>query len=111
MIMGDSETFKKAAEVLDMFTESIIDIYELRTGLSRETIKDLMNRETFINAQTACDMKFADEYIKDEPKPEPEPVNKMMTPPVNFLPVKEKINPQEQAVNLMAGFINGKRKI
>lgn len=105
-VFGDSDEFKKAAEVLEIFKSSVVDIYESKTGLARETIIDLMNRETYMNAQTAKELGFADELINKDPEPE----NKINTPAINFLPVKEKVQDRhEQAIKLMAGFINGKR--
>ena len=114
-VYGDSEEFKKVAEILEMFRDSIVDIYETKTGLARDTIIDMMNRESYMNAQTAKSFGFADEVL-NEPEPEPEsesePENKSTIPAINFLPIKNKISAQnkhEQAIDLMAGFINGKR--
>ena len=119
---GTSEELNKCAEVLNMITENIIDIYQVRTGLSRETINDLMNKESFMSGEMAKSLGFCDEYEKEEKitpaKPDkedenqenqdsPAPENKRV---INFLPVKNKArDSQEAAINLMAGFINGKR--
>ncbi|MGL4730412.1 MAG: ATP-dependent Clp protease proteolytic subunit, partial [Clostridium sp.] len=39
--------------------------YVLKTGLSEETLLDLMNKETFMNAQKAKELGFVDEIMFD----------------------------------------------
>ncbi|MBQ7560765.1 MAG: Clp protease ClpP [Synergistaceae bacterium] len=117
---GTSEELNKCAEVLNMITENIIDIYQARTGLSRDTINDLMNKEAYMSGEMAKSLGFCDEYentqdANQENKPAKQdenitPENLGDRPVLNFLPVKNKPQDlQEQAINLMAGFINGKR--
>lgn len=117
---GTSEELNKCAEVLNMITGNIIDIYQSRTGLSRDTINDLMNKESYMSGEMAKSLGFCDEYEnaqdnnqENEPaKPEENiPAENLVPRPfLNFLPVKNKPQDlQEQAINLMAGFINGKR--
>ena len=119
---GTSEELIKCAEVLNMITENIIDIYQARTGLSRDMINDLMTKETYMSGQMAKNFGFCDEY-EDEIKQDDNQESKQAKrdenipaenlgarPFLNFLPVKNKPQDlQEQAINLMAGFINGKR--
>jgi ATP-dependent Clp protease protease subunit len=60
--MGDHKAFQQAMDMLEEVKESIINAYELRTGLSRARISHLMDSETWMNAnrplslvsQTAC---------------------------------------------------------
>lgn len=117
---GTSEELNKCAEVLNMITENIIDIYQARTGLSRGTINDLMNKESYMSGEMAKSLGFCDEYEnaqdnnqENEPAKPEENIpaeNSAPRPVLNFLPVKNKPQDlQEQAINLMAGFINGKR--
>lgn len=124
---GTSEELNKCAEVLNMITENIIDIYQTRTGLSRDTINDLMNKESYMSGEMAKSLGFCDEYenaqdANQDANQENEPAkpeensenipaeNSAARPFLNFLPVKNKPQDlQEQAINLMAGFINGKR--
>ena len=43
--MGDSEEMRRAGQLLDEVKESIINAYELKTGLSRTRISHMMNDE------------------------------------------------------------------
>jgi ATP-dependent Clp protease protease subunit len=63
---GNSEDMQKAIEMLDEFKESIINAYELRTGLSRAKISHLMDSETWLNANKAIELGFADGILEDE---------------------------------------------
>ena len=62
--MGDKEDMKKAIEMLDEVKESIINAYELKTGLSRDKLSHLMDNETWMNAKRAVELGFADEVIQ-----------------------------------------------
>ena len=58
--IGDSEEMQKAIAMLDEVKESIINAYELKTGISRAKIAHLMDAETWMNAQKAIELGFAD---------------------------------------------------
>lgn len=60
---GDTEEMRKAIEVLNEVKESIINAYELRTGLSRHKLSRLMDAETWMNANKAIELGFADEIL------------------------------------------------
>ena len=60
LAFGDAAEMKKAVEMLDEVKESIINAYELKTGLSRAKIAHLMDNETWMNAYKAKQMGFAD---------------------------------------------------
>lgn len=72
--VGDSEEMKKAVAMLDEVKESIINAYEIKTGLSRARLSHLMDAETWLSAHKAVELGFADGLLfrdeKDEP-PEP----------------------------------------
>ena len=61
--IGDAEEMRACAEFLDEIKESIINAYELKTGLSREKISDLMNAETYMNAKKALELGFCDKIL------------------------------------------------
>ena len=44
--MGDHNDMQKAIEMLDEVKESIINAYEIKTGMSRNKIARLMEEET-----------------------------------------------------------------
>ena len=61
--MGDHAEMQKAIEMLDEVKESIINAYVLKTGLSRARLSHLMDAETWMNANTAIELGFADGLI------------------------------------------------
>lgn len=71
LAMGDHEDMKKAIEMLDEVKESIINAYEIRTDLSRTKLSHLMDSETWMNANKAIELRFADGLIEDEKKMAP----------------------------------------
>ncbi|AWW25955.1 head maturation protease, ClpP-related [Acetobacterium sp. KB-1] len=64
--IGDSAEMKKAIQMLDEVKESIINAYELKTGQTREKLSKLMDGETWLNANKALELGFADEMLFDE---------------------------------------------
>lgn len=58
--IGDSEEMQKAIGMLDEVKESIINAYEIKTGLSRTRLSQLMDAETWLNANKALELGFAD---------------------------------------------------
>ena len=63
MAMGDTEEMRKAIQLLDEVKESIINAYQIKTGLSRAKISHLMDSETWMNAMKAKSMGFCDEVL------------------------------------------------
>jgi len=61
--IGDSEEMRKAIQMLDEYKESIINAYEIKTGLSRAKISHLMDAETWMNANKALELGFCDEIM------------------------------------------------
>ena len=66
--IGDSEEMQKAIDMLGEVKESIINAYELKTGLSRAKLAHLMDAETWMNANKAIELGFADGVLTDEKK-------------------------------------------
>lgn len=63
---GSKVEMEKAIEMLEEVKESIVNAYELRTGLSRSRISHLMDSETWMNAKRAIELGFADGMLTDE---------------------------------------------
>ncbi len=63
MAFGDSAEMQKAIAMLDEVKESIINAYEIKTGMSRAKISHLMDAETWMNANMAIELGFADEIM------------------------------------------------
>lgn len=66
MAFGDHNEMQKAIEMLSEVKESIINAYELKTGLSRAKLDHLMEDETWMNAKKAIELNFADGMLEDE---------------------------------------------
>lgn len=62
---GDHNEFAKAIEMLDEVKESIINAYVIKTGLSRTKLSHLMDSETWMNANKAIELGFADDVIRE----------------------------------------------
>ena len=54
-----------AADVLKNMNTSICNAYLLKTGMEKDKLLDLMNQETYMNAQQAKEYGFADEIMFD----------------------------------------------
>ena len=63
---GDTAEMQKAIDMLDEVKESIINAYEIRTSLSRAKLSHLMDSETWMNANKAIELGFADDVLKDD---------------------------------------------
>lgn len=66
LAMGDKGEMTKAIEMLDAVKESIINAYEIKTGLRRNKISEMMNNETWMDCKKAIELKFCDEMLKRE---------------------------------------------
>ena len=61
--IGDSEEMQKAIAMLSEVKESIINAYQIKTGLSRDELSKLMDGETWMNALKAKELGFCDEVL------------------------------------------------
>ena len=66
MAYGNHADMEKAIEMLSEVKESIINAYEIKTGLSRTKLSHLMDEETWMNANKAIELGFADDILTDE---------------------------------------------
>ena len=71
--MGDSEEMRRAIQMLDEVKESIINAYEIKTGLSRARLSHLMDAETWMNATKALELGFCDEIMFQRQEVDPAP--------------------------------------
>ena len=60
---GDHMDMQKAIDMLNEVKESIINAYAIKTGLSRSKLSHLMDAETWMNANKAIELGFADGMI------------------------------------------------
>ena len=61
--IGDTHEMERTITFLAEIKESIINAYELKTGLSRAKISRLMDAETWMNAKKAVELGFADSVL------------------------------------------------
>ena len=54
--MGDTAEMQKAIEMLGSVKDSIINAYEIKTGLSRAKLSHLMDAETWMDANKAVEL-------------------------------------------------------
>ena len=61
--IGDTHEMERTITFLAENKESIINAYEIKTGLSRAKISRLMDAETWMNAKKAVELGFADSVL------------------------------------------------
>ena len=61
---GNKGEMEKAISMLDEVKESIINAYEIKTGMSRAKLSHLMDSETWMDAHKAVELGFADDILK-----------------------------------------------
>ena len=59
-VFGDAEEMREMANVVEKLQDSIVNIYEKRTGKESEDIRDMMKDETWMNANDALEHGFID---------------------------------------------------
>ncbi len=69
--IGDSEEMQKAIEMLDEVKESIINAYQIKSNQSRAKISHWMDAETWMNANKAIELGFADGVLEDSKRHKP----------------------------------------
>lgn len=70
---GDYAEMQKAIDMLAEVKESIINAYVIKTGLTRAKLSHLMDAETWMDANKAVELGFADDIItRAETKPNTE---------------------------------------
>ncbi len=58
--MGEAEDMRKTASVLEKISGEIASIYKRKTRLSLDRITDMMDEETWLNAEEAYELGFVD---------------------------------------------------
>lgn len=68
---GNADDMRTSADSLDSADQAVVNAYEAKTGLDRESILSMMQQETWMNAQEAVDKGFADKIMfVDEKQPQ-----------------------------------------
>lgn len=58
--MGDADEMRDTADLVDKLQDSIVNIYEKRTGRTQDELREMMKAETWMNAEEALSMGFID---------------------------------------------------
>ena len=65
-LFGEVSELERGIEFLNEVKESIINAYQMKTGLSRAKISKIMDAETWFNAKSAIDMGLCDRMLYTE---------------------------------------------
>lgn len=58
---GDANEMQNTADLLAKMTNDLISIYVAKTGLPEEEIREMMDKETWLNSKEALELGFVDE--------------------------------------------------
>lgn len=96
--MGDAGDMEKAIEMLGSVKDSIINAYEIKTGLSRARISHLMDAETWMDAHKAVELGFADEILSRPSDPAPQTEQPEEAPEDDDDPTEQEENEKPKAM-------------
>ena len=113
---GDHIEMAKAIEMLDSVKDSIINAYEIKTGLSRTKISHMMDAETWMDAGKATELGFCDGTLsRTEDAPAPDGVmlyskaavtNSLMEKIGQKCAIKEKSEPEGRSADELLDRLN-----
>ena len=83
MMAGDSEDMRKMADTMDKIQQTIENAYVAKTGLPVEQIREMMDAETWMCADEACDLGFVDEITGELAMAAQFDLSKFKNPPPN----------------------------
>ena len=66
LAIGDSAEMQKAIDMLSAVKETILNAYAIKTKQGRTKLSNMMDAETWLPAQTAIEMGFADGMLEDK---------------------------------------------
>ena len=66
--MFNAEELRKYADVLDKVKETMLNIYEGKSTLSRDKLSEIMQKETYMTPEDALEFGFIDEIYDNSPK-------------------------------------------
>lgn len=64
--IGDGQEMQKAKKMLDEVKESILNAYEIKTGMNRAKLSQLMDAESWFNSTKAVELGFADGILFEQ---------------------------------------------
>jgi ATP-dependent Clp endopeptidase proteolytic subunit ClpP len=84
LAVGDHNDMESASDDLKKFTQTIIDLYKSKTGLSEEELKDFCNKNTFLNSDECLNYGFTDDVIDNYPVKKFVALSSQIIDPDNF---------------------------
>lgn len=67
VVQGDSKALRKEADTMDVINKAIISFYRSKFDLPDETLRQMMDQETWFSGKEAKDFRFSCEVVPDEP--------------------------------------------
>lgn len=68
MAAGNKHALREVADILDEIDQGLADTYEMRTGLKRKEIIDMLDQETWMRGEQAVEKGFADGLLPEDEK-------------------------------------------
>lgn len=66
IIFGNQHDMRESAEIFAMFDEQQARTYSAKTGISIEEITKMLDNETYLKAEKAIELGFADTYLDED---------------------------------------------
>ena len=92
---GDKAEMEKTIGMLSEVKESIINAYEIKSGLARTKISHMMDDETWLNARKVVELGFADEILFDQEDGEQQPEAMLYSPVMVTNSFVQKLKPKK----------------
>lgn len=72
-VQGDYRDMEDAAENLRKVNSTIISAYQKKTGIPEEKLQEMLDKETWLTAEEAVKLGFADEVMFEDGQPQADP--------------------------------------
>ena len=100
--IGDEQEMKRAIDRLSEIKESIINAYELKTGLPRKQLSNLMNAESWFNAK-AKELGFVDSILYGDKEDEDKAEGMIFSSVAVTNSLLDKLRPEKEDTRVDAG--------
>lgn len=101
--IGDEQEMKRAIDRLSEIKESIINAYELKTGLPRKQLSNLMNAESWFNAKKAKELGFVDSILYGDKEDEDKAEGMIFSSVAVTNSLLDKLRPEKKDTRVDAG--------
>ena len=65
-VWGNVNDLQKAIDILKTITESMVDVYHAKTGIEKDTLRELLGKDEWMTGTQAFEKKFVDEVADFE---------------------------------------------